>query len=214
MKKSFVMLSLVLAQTFSFSANAELIGRNWRYLHIPSGMQVELDNVNEQAGTATYFDYQTHKKVKINLSDVSREIDSGVNGVKAGHFVLVNFDKDDVRHCQVYRVFEIGTARIGCQSGKIRKNIGVDRPQVAQYNASVYDVTGEVESMEGFSKKEKVKLATDAGNLKAGTTVRIEAIFSNGEALIQKMGANLLDTSGLLLKYNIERVSLNDLEKK
>lgn len=214
MKKSFVMLSLVLAQTLSFSANAELIGRSWRYLHIPTGMQVELNNVNEQAGTAYYFDYVSHKKVNINLSEVSREIDAGVNGVKTGHFVLVNFDKDDLRHCQVYRVFENGIARIGCNNGKISKNIGVDRPQVRQFNASVYDVTGETESMEGFSKKEKVKLAVDAGNLKAGTTVRIEAIFQNGEALIQKMGVNLLDTSGLMLKFNIERVSLNDLEKK
>ena len=43
--------------------------------------------------------------------------------------------------------------------------------------------------------------------------MRIEAIFPNGEALVQKMGANLLETSSLRLKFNIKRVPISDLGK-
>ena len=215
MKKIFTMLSLVVAATvLSQSARAEFLGRSWRYIHNETGMQIELNNINEQNGTATYFDYRDSKKVVVKLSDVSREVDEGVAGVKAGSFVLVNFGNNDIRTCQTYRVFENGIARIGCQTGKIRKNIGVDRPQVGQYNVNAHEVMAEVETFEGFTKKEKATLTAASGNLEAGTTVRIEALFPNGEAFVQKFGANLLDTSGLMLKKNIERVSLRDLDKK
>lgn len=215
MKKTIAILSLVLAQVvLSDNASAQLIQRNYRYIHHVTGMQIELDNINEQNGTATYFDYKDSKRVAVKLSEVSRETDEVINGVRAGRFVLVNFDGKEIKTCETYYLFENGTARIGCQSGKIRKNIGVDRPKVAQYNVNAHAVMAEVDNFEGYARKEKVTLNTDAGKLKAGSTVRIEALFPNGEALIQKMGANLLDTSGLLLKQNIERVSLRDLDKK
>lgn len=215
MKMTIAILALVLGQAvLSENASAQLLKRSYRYIHTVTGMQIELDNINEQNGTATYYDYKDSKRIPVKLSEVSRETDEVINGVRAGRFVLVNFDDKEIKACNTFYLFENGTARIGCQSGKIRKNIGVDRPMVAQYNVSAYNLMAEVDNFEGYAKKEKVTLSVDAGNLKAGTTVRIEAIFPNGEALIQKFGANLLDTSGLLLKKNIERVSLRDLDKK
>ena len=215
MKKSIVMLSLVLSQVFAANyASAALISRNYRYIHHGNGMQIELNDINEQEGTAYYFDYASHKKVTVKLSEVSRETDEAINGVRPGKFMLVNFGQEGIKTCETYRVFENSIARIGCQSGKIRKNIGVDRPLMYQYNVDVNDVMPEVESFEGFSRKDKVTLTAEVGSLECGTKVRIEAIFPNGEALVQKMGANLLDTSSILMKKsNVERVSLRDLQK-
>lgn len=214
MKTSIVMLSLVLSQVFASYASAALISRNYRYIHHGNGMQIELNDINEQEGTAYYWDYESHKKVTVKLSEVSRETDEALNGVRPGKFMLVNFGKEGIKTCETYRVFENSQARIGCQSGKIRKNIGVDRPLMYQYNVDVNDVMAEVESLDGFSRKDKVILTADANSLECGAKVRIEAIFPNGEALVQRMGANLLDTSSILMKKsNVERVSLRDLQK-
>lgn len=205
----------VLAMTviFSQTASAAFIEKNVRHFHIPSGKVVELYKVNEEAKTAVYWDYDLEKRVVVNLEDVSQEVDHDINGVKAGKFVLANID-GNAKACQVYYVFENGMSRIGCQSGKMTINIGVDRPQVLQYNDNVEDLSAEIKSMSDFTKGEKARLKVFVGNLRVGTKVRIEAIFPNGEALIQKMDVgSFIDTSSLLLKHNIERVQLADLAK-
>lgn len=104
-------------------------------------------------------------------------------------------------------------ARIGCQTGEMLGNIGVDRPAVGQYNLNhVSNITPEVKELQGFSKKDFTVMAVKKGKIKEGAKIRIEAIFANGEAMVQKMGIGYLDSSSVLMKLNIERVHLNDLK--
>lgn len=210
MKKFFAVavMTIILAQ----SASAALITKHRSYFHNTSGKIIDLVKVNEEEKTGVYYDHQKQKRIKVNLEDLSQEVDYAINGVLAGNFVLADI-RGNSKLCQVYYVFENGVTRIGCQSGKITDNIGVDRPEVVGFTDQVSNLMGEVKSLNEFKKGQKVILKNFAGNIRQGSKVRIEVIFPNGEAVIQRVGLNLMDTSGILMKFNVERVQLSDLSK-
>jgi hypothetical protein len=182
------------------------------YFHSPSNKMIEAYKFDYELGTAVYFDYADSIKKTVNISDLSKETSKSVNGVKSGSLVLL-VEKNH-KFCETFHVFENGVAYIGCQSDKIQSNIGMDRLKSMNYFASVELLSAEIKESNEFKKYDRAILEKDAGNLTAGTKVRIEAIFPNGEALIQKSGANLMDTSSLRLKFNVERVPLSDLQKR
>lgn len=210
MKKFIVaaLMTSILAQT----ASAALIERNTYFFHNETGAVVDLYKINEEEKTGVYYDYTLGKRVKVNLEDLSQQVEYPINNVASGKFVLANIN-GKIKVCEVYYVFENGMTRFGCQNGKIRDNIGVDRPAVVPFNDHASNLTAEVKSMNEFRRGDKASLKAFAGNLRVGTKVRIEAIFPNGEAVVQKAGANLLDTSGILMKFNVEKVQLSDLKK-
>lgn len=192
------LLTISFLMTVSFASQAAY------YFHTPSNKMVEAYKFDYENGTAVYFDYADSVKRTVNISDLSKETSKEINGVKAGSIVLLN--GKDHNFCETFHVFENGMSYIGCQTDKIQKNIGMDRLKTLNYYAPVELLSGEVSEADGFKKSEKVLLH--------GVKVRIEAIFPNGEALIQKIGINLLDTSSLRLKFDIQRVQLNDLQKQ
>lgn len=198
------------------AAALTLIGTKAVYAYdyiISQGIMVDT-YVNKKTGKITYYDYRDGKKKTVEPSDIAKEIEGGMDGIKQGDHVL--YHQQNVNFCAVFHVFENGLAYVGCQNtGKDMPGIGLPRPEQLRGFVPTKELTAEVPSMDGFKKGETVTLLKDAGNLKCGTTVVIEAIHTNGEALIQKKGAAyFLDTSGLHLKYNIERVPLTDLAKK
>lgn len=197
------------------AAALTLIGSQAVYAYdyiISQGIMVET-SVNKKTGEITYYDYRDGKKKTVAASDIAKEVKEK-NGIKQGDHVLYN--QENVNFCAVFHVFENGLVRVGCQNAEAKRKgvIGVPRPEQLRGFVPTNELTAEIPSMDGFSKGETVTLLKDYGNLKCGTTVRIEAIHTNGEALVQKKGLNLLDTSGLHLKFNIERVPLSDLAKK
>lgn len=198
------------------AAALTLIGSQAVYAYdyiISQGIMAET-SVNKKTGEISYFDYRDSKRKTVSPSDIAHEVKKGgIDGVKQGD--LVQYNQENVNFCTVFNVFENGLAYVGCQNTKAKmKNIGLPRPEQLRGFVPTKDLIAEVPSMDGFSKGEKVTLIKDAGDLKCGTTVRIEAINTNGEAIVQKMGLNLLDTSGLHLKFGIETVPLADLAKK
>lgn len=211
--KSFLAIAFVFS-FFTQSASAQLFQRHYNYLNIQTGEMIDLIKKNEAEGTGVYYDYRESRKKTVSLSLLSKETDKQLNGVKTGEMILVKWDKD-LKPCQVYHLFENGVARIGCQTGRVSANIGVDRHLLGSYNVDTEIVIAEVKAAEGFKKNERVILRKQAGDLESGTTVKIEAIFNNGDVLVQKAGLNLLDTSGVLLKRSgVAKVSLKDIEKK
>lgn len=209
-----LLLATALLTLLSETASAQLFQKHYYYLNTKTGEMISLIKINQAEGTGVYYDYLDYTKKTVPLDVLAKETDGALGEVEQGEMLLAKFE-DGLRPCAVYHLFENGTARVGCQNGDIADNIGVDRLVVAQYNAQVDQAIPEIAEAEGFATKEKVILRRDAANMKSGVTVRIEAIFANGDALIQKAGANLLDTSGVLLKRsNVAVVNLTDLEKK
>lgn len=212
-------LMMALAALTLFSANSyanPFFSKIVPYVNIKTGEVIELSDfdIDQGNGSATYFSYKEGRKIKIALNEISKQTKSEIAGVKAGEMILIQ-TTNSLKPCAVWNVFENGMARIGCQSGKIIERIGVDRPQILSYTLLAIDQPGviaEVESLNGVNKFDRGSLTVDAGVLKAGTKIRVEAIFANGEAMVQKMGINFLDTSGLLMKYNVEKINLSDLK--
>jgi hypothetical protein len=211
--KSFLAIAFVFS-IFTHSASAQIFQRHYNYLNIQTGEMIDLIKKNEAEGTGIYYNYLESRKKTVSLILLSKETDKQKNGVRAGEMILVKWD-NELKPCQVYHLFENGVARVGCQTGRISANIGVDRHLLCSYNVDTEIVIAEVKASEGFRKNEKVTLRKQAGDLESGTTVKIEAIFINGDVLVQKAGLNLLDTSGVLLKKSgVAKVSIKDIEKK
>lgn len=201
--KKFILAAL-LVTAFSQSSRADIISKNYYYFHTPSHKMIDPYNFNDDTKTAEYFDYQDGRRKTVNISDLSKETKKPINGVKAGHLALI--DKDGHKFCEAFNVFENGIAYVGCQTNETSGQ--------RSYYVLTEQLTGEVKKADGFKKKNIVTLLKNTGKINAGSKVRIEALFPNGEALIQKVGVDFIDTSSLRLKFNIERVQINDLEKK
>ncbi len=198
--KTMILAGLTFA---SISAQAALISPIYRYLHT-SGKVVELQGVNESKGTAYYFDYQLGKRVTVNLSDVSKETKKTINGIKAGDLVFGYTDKG-AQICTTYNVFENGKAYIGCRTGNFQNTIGPARYQVGGYIADTANLQASVKTVDGLSEGEVVRLNDKK--------VKIKSIFESGYALVESNYIlSKLDTSGILLKTNVEIVSTKDLQ--
>jgi hypothetical protein len=189
-----------------FDAKANLFEENYSYIHNETHQRLEHLKIDKDTQTGRYFDYREEKYKTVSLSDISRETHETIQGVKEGNMVLVKFSTTSLKPCEVWNLYENAIAHVGCTTGKI-----TNRPELATYPVAIDIMIKEVKSLEGFVQKDKVRLMKDSGDLSKGDLVRIEHIFRNGSAMVQKMGLNLIDTSGLLLKEKVQVVELKDL---
>ena len=201
---------IMLSLTFSSAwAQTRGVNINTKTLDI-----IEVTKIDTDTQTARYYSYRSNQWKEVSLADLSKAVYARLDGVKERDMVLASVRSDDLQPCEVWNVFENSLVELGCQNGRISDNIGVDRPELSSYIKTTQQVVKEVTQRDGFQKKDKVRLMKDQGDLKKGDLVRIEHIFENGEAMIQKMGLNLIDTSGLLMKDKVEVVDLKDLAAK
>ena len=212
--KLLVLASLAFTLT---SAHAGFFGRIDHYRHLETGEVVEIgSNEIKEDGSVKYYSRKERVWKTTDITAFSKNTDTEIADVKQGEFLLAETG-NGLALCQVWYLFENKSASIGCRTGKPSEIIGMARPAIANYNLSTVEHSGviaEVSSLRGFSRGQTAELLVDTDENESGATVRVEAVFANGEALIQKKGLNLLDTSGLLIKYSVEKVSLNNLRKK
>ena len=212
--KLLVLASLALSLT---SAHAGFFGRIDHYRNLETGEVVEIgSNEIKEDGSVKYFSRKERAWKTTDISSFSKNTDAEIADVKQGEFLLAETG-NGLALCQVWYLFDNKSASIGCRTGKPSEIIGMARPGTANYDLLTVEhpgVVAEVASLDGFSRGQTAELLINTDQNESGTTVRVEAVFANGEALIQKKGLNLLDTSGLLLKYSVEKVSLKNLRKK
>lgn len=214
MKVSILLAALILSMT---NAEAKFFSRIDKYINIKTNEVIELseNDIDTEKDTATYYSYSERIRKTAKLADLSKSTTEEISGVRQMEFLLAdNLDGQTI--CQVWHLFENGSAYVGCRTGKRMQNIGMPRPGTANGILSSVNhpsVVVEVDELNDFRSQDIAQLTEDTQQNVAGTTVRIEAVFANGEALIQKRGLNLLDTSGLLLKYSVEKVRLDQLKK-
>jgi hypothetical protein len=105
-------------------------------------------------------------------------------------------------------------AYIGCKATEADQINGYATPNRFDFIVNnVENIIAEVEALDGYTNGQVAELRIDTKHAKAGRSVKILAIFVNGEALIQKFGFSVLDSSGVLHKTEVERVFLSDLNK-
>lgn len=197
----------------ALDSQANIFSSRESYIHNQTQARMELTNVDQESQTARYYDHAEGKTKTISLSEVSKATKEEIDGVRSGNMVLVRFTENSYRACEVWDLYSNGIAHIGCQTGKIREEGLIRRQEVGSYTASTDLMIKEVSSLEGFKKKETVRLLRDVGDLKEGDTVKIEHIFASGSAMIQKKGFNFIDTSSLLMKEQVQIVDLKDLSQ-
>ncbi len=207
------MRHLLLASLVSLSFSAQaFIKPVHKYIHTPTGRVIDASEYNFHGDEVEFFDYAESKKKRVKAADLSKATRARLAGVKAGEFILVPFPEGP-RACEVWVLFENAMAQIGCQTGEVMRQIGPSRPAIGTYILSHAErAIGEVAELDGRKKKDHVVLSEAQGKLKAGESVRIEAIFANGQVLVQRAGLALLDTSSPLHKFNTTLVNLSDLK--
>lgn len=186
------------------------------YIHVPTMILIELSefDFNRKEGTAKYFSYAESKHFTVQIKDIAATIKTEIAGVKAGEHIVIKTTQGQ-KVCSVNMLFENSSARISCQTGKIIERMGIDRPQVVSYTLPTVDqeyVVAEIDTFDGVSKGMTATLLVDADRLTEGTEVTIEAVFANGDAFVHKNGISKLDSSELLDKKQVARVSLKDLK--
>jgi hypothetical protein len=199
-----------------------LFGTVDKYLDVKNQSVIEIgsNEIEDDGRTASYYDYRDSKRKTIDMNDVSKSTREEIAGVKAGEAALVttlvaNSKTETVsRYCEVFYVFENKQAYVGCKSTKADYIPGYQFPERFDFIINnVENITAEVAALDSFSKGETAELRIDTENAKAGRNVKILAIFANGEALVQKIGFNQLDTAGIVYKRSVDRVQLSDLNK-
>lgn len=220
--KTTLLLTLITTTMFSVAEAKPFFGRIEKYIEVKTGKVIEIgSNDIEADGTASFYDYATSTKRTINISELSKSTREEIAGVKAGERILATTyaaNSNTIttsRYCEVFYVFENKMAYVGCKASEVDIIPGYALPERFDFILSnVEQVTAEVDSLDGFSRGETAELRIDAKTAKAGKNMKILAIFTNGEALVQKAGFNVLDTSGVLNKLGaVERIQLSDLNK-
>lgn len=219
MKKT-LLLSLMTVSLMTTAQSKGLIGVIDTYIIEKSGQVIDVaSNEISENGMAKYYDYKTNKRKTIDLSELSKSTKKEIAGVKAGEYILLttkvaNSSELISRYCEVYNVFENSMAEVGCKTyaqdneKKILETIRLD-----YIVKNVRSVIAEVESLNGVKKGEAMELRVDTPSAKVGRNVRVLVIFANGEALVQKIGFGLLDSSSILYKTSVDRVRVSDLSK-
>jgi len=205
--KTALLMAFTVLSLQSVAHAKSLIGRVDKYIILNSNQIIEIASNEIEDGKGKYYDYAEHKWKTIDMNDVSKGTTEEISGVKAGERILAttmvaNSKTETVsRYCQVFYVFENKKAYVGCKSTEADIIPGYQTPNRFDFIVeNVESVTAEVSSLNDFSTKEIAELNTDTKNFSSGTKVKILAIFANGEALIQKSGFNILDTSDVLNK--------------
>ncbi len=227
MKKSFATALSILILTSAVNVEAKSwIGTVSKYIINDNNRIIEIasNEIEDDGLTATYYDYVARKRLTINMSEVSKSTRDSINDVSAGEMILVttgtarNNGETVSRYCDVFHVFENKRAYVGCKTYEIDNINGYARPNRLDFIVNnVENVVAEVSKVDELEKGSVATLRVDTKNAKAGQNVRILALFTNGEALVQKLGFNVLDTSSIVYKSKIDRVNVGDLisiEKK
>lgn len=219
MKKTLLLTLMTVSLMTTVQAKG-LIGIIDTYIIVKSGKVINVaSNEVTEDGRAKYFDYSENKSKTIEFSELSKSTRNEIAGVRAGEFILmttkvVNSPELISRYCEVYNVFENSMAQVGCKAyaqdnkGKL---FPTNRLEFIVQN--VRSTIAEVKSLDGINKGQAVELRVNTLNAKAGRNVRVLAIFANGEALVQKLGFGLLDSSSIIYKSSVDRVRVSDLSK-
>jgi hypothetical protein len=118
------------------------------------------------------------------------------------------------RICDVYYLFENKKAYLGCKSYEKDAIPGYSIPARFDFIVNnVENIVAEVSELDGFKKGDVAEILVDANSIKNGKTIRVLAVMANGEAIVQKMGFSVLDSSSIIYKGGVERVKLSDLRK-
>lgn len=220
MKKPLLLALMTLSFVSSVQAKA-FFGTMDYYIVEKTKEIIEIgSNDISEDGVATYFDYKKSKRLKIDISEVSKSTRKEIAGVAAGETILLttgvaNSDTESIsRYCQVFNLFENSMAYVGCKTYEEDNKKGIIKATRLDFIISdVKLVVAEVASLDGIKKGEIAELRINTKSAKAGRNVKVLAIFANGEALVQKLGFGLIDTSGIVNKLSVDRVLLSDLNK-
>lgn len=223
MKKSFVAaLSVVLLASATQVSAKSLVGTISKYIINDNNRIIEISSneIEDDGLAATYYDYVARKRLTINMSEVSKSTRESINDVSSGEMILVttgtarNNGETVNRYCQVFHLFENKKAYVGCKTYDIDNINGYARPNRLDFIINnVENVVAEISKAENLEKGDTATLRIDTKNAKAGRSVRVLALFNNGEALVQKLGFGVLDTSSIVYKSNIDRVQISVLVK-
>ena len=223
--KTALLLSLVTASLMNFANAKSLIGTVDSYIIIKTGVTVSIgtNDIEDDRSTATFYSYAHGKKITVNMSDLSRSTRSEIADVKAGESILITTQSGAnpalrvIRECIVFNLYENKQAYVGCKTYEADRIVGYQLPQSLNYIIQNVEngVVAEVASLENFSKGDFAELRVETKNIKANKRIKILALYSNGEALIESSltGLNFLNTNSILFRYGTERVSIQDLSK-
>jgi len=221
MKRSLT-LAFILSAICSNVFAGSFLGRVEKYMIKDTGMIIEIatNEISDDGLSGKYYDYKERKFKMIELAELSKSTREEIAGVKSGEIALVQTyagssrTETISRFCEVYYVFENKKANVGCKTYAADQIPGYTTPSRLDFIVNnVESIVAEVESFEGIQKGDVLELRVNTQSAKAGRQVRVLAVFANGEALVQKTGFGILDTSSIVYKGNVDRVNVNDLSK-
>lgn len=213
---------LLLAVTVQNVEARDWVSKLRKYIHKDTNQIVELGgwDLSEDGKTNKIFNNKTSKYETILMEDYVIQTFDEIAEVRAGEMIiaktLVGNSKTETinRVCEVYYLFENKKAYVGCKSYEQDSIPGYNRPARFDFIINnVENVVAEVSEIDGFKKGDMAEILVDTNTIKNGKTVRVLAVMANGEALVQKMGFSILDTSSIIYKGGVERVKLTDLRK-
>ena len=213
---------IIVSMSFQNLEAREMVSKIRKYIHKDSNLIVELGgwDLSDDGKTNKYFDYKTGKKVTIEMDDFVIQTFDEIANVRAGEMViaktLVGNSRTETidRICEVYYLFENKKAYIGCKAYEQDAIPGYSIPARFDFIVNnVEQVVAEINEFDGVKKGDTAELLVETRSIKNGKTVRVLAVMANGEALVQKMGFSILDTSSIIYKGGVERVKISDLRK-
>jgi hypothetical protein len=202
--KTTLILTLTALTLVSVAQAKPLFGTIEKYVDIKTGRVVDI---------------ATNETEDFDMSRYSPIAKEEIAGVAAGERILLttyvnkSTTKTISRYCDVFYVFENKMAQVGCKGYKVDQEAYKDVPNRLEFMVTnVEEAIAEVSELEGFKTKDKAELKINTPGIKAGRTVRVVAIFANGEALVEKTGYSFFNGRNVVDRgASIERVSLSDL---
>ncbi len=219
--KSLLAIALI-SLSFQNLEAREIVSKIRKYIHKDSNQIIELGgwDLSEDGKTNKYYNYNTRKQETVLMEDYVIQTFDEIANVRAGEMIiaktLVGNSKTETidRLCEVYYLFENKKAYVGCKSYEQDSIPGYARPSRFDFIVNnVENIIAEVSEIDGMKKGDLAEMLIDAEEIKNGKTVRILAVMANGEALVQKMGFSVLDSSSIIYKSGVVRVKLTDLRK-
>lgn len=218
-----LLILAIMVSTFQATHGREWVSKVNKYIHKDTNQIIELGgwDLSEDGKTNVFYNYETRKRETILMADYVPATQSEIANVRAGEMILaktyVAHGKSEIieRVCEVYYLFENQKAYVGCKSYEADHLPGYATPNRFDFIINnVEQVVAEVSELDGFKKGDLAELQVETKSIKNGKTVRVLAVMANGEALVQKMGFSILDTSSIVYKGGVERVLLTNLKNK
>jgi hypothetical protein len=217
-----ILALMILSISFQSLEAREWVSKVRKYIHKDSNQIIELGgwDLSEDGKTNKFYNYKTGKQETIQMEDYIIQTFDEIANVRAGEVViaktLVGNSRSETieRICDVYYLFENKKAYLGCKSYEKDAIPGYSIPARFDFIVNnVENIVAEVSELDGFKKGDVAEILVDANSIKNGKTIRVLAVMANGEAIVQKMGFSVLDSSSIIYKGGVERVKLSDLRK-